>query len=502
VAYDAHREELAAARRSLLSDPTQAQVWYLAGACELALKLFAEAAVSLRKALKLKPGWPDAQHQLGRACFALGLVDEAVALLREAAAAGGDPQSSRRSIATYIPGSPAADRKTILEERQAWAGRYLAGRPRHARNAVQGGKLKIGYISAFFADDNWMKPVWGLIGRHDRSRFEIHLFSDAPETAIRYGYDHPSGDSFHDISGMSNEAAVAVIEACGLDVLIDLNGYSAPDRLGVIGARPARVVAGWFNAYATSGMESYDFLIGDSESIPAADEEFYCEKVVRVPGSYLTFDVRYPVPEVAELPSAQGHPFTFGSLSSQHKINPGVIHAWCEILKAVPESRLILRNGVLNSERNCRFVHRSFEREGIEAERVVLLGWCEHFRFLQTYDEVDIALDTFPYNGGTTTTEALWQGVPVVTFWGDRQVSRTSASLLRAAGLGNFVAVSVEEYVSMAVMLATRASQGYLAELRRGMRARLRAAAVCDTETFARDMEGLYCEMASKAPLF
>ena len=210
-----------------------------------------------------------------------------------------------------------------------------------------------------------------------------------------------------------------------------------------------------------------------------------------MPGSYLTFEIDYPVPPVANRARRDGRAITFGCLASQYKITNQVIAAWCEILRQVPESSLILANAALSSEENRQFVARLFEERSISPPRVVLRGGVDHYRFLRIYDEIDIALDTFPYNGGTTTTEAIWQGVPVVTFAGDRWVSRTSASILRAGGLGRFVADDIPGYVSLAVALAPED----LAELRASMRCRLREAPVCDTASFAKIMERLYRDL-------
>src|SRR5580700_4205448 len=234
-------------------------------------------------------------------------------------------------------------------------------------------------------------------------------------------------------------------------------------------------------------MDCYDYLIGDDCVIPPAEEQFYSEKILRVPGSYLTFEINYPVPPV---PSRDDHPITFGCLASQYKITKEVIAAWCEILCQVPDSSFILANATLSSEGNRRFVSHLFEENGIAPARVLLRGGLDHYRFLQIYDEIDIALDTFPYNGGTTTTEAIWQGIPVATFYGDRWASRTSASILRAAGLPELVGETVEDFIALSVSLAK--SPDRLLDLRRNMRSRLRDSPVCDTLSFARNMEQLY----------
>ena len=495
------REALEEYGKSLSSDWNQPEVLYAAGCAEISLGEFASAARSFRNALEISPAWPEARHNFGRACFQLGLIEEALASFRQAAA-GSSAELPRIAIAVAVPESPWSNNQMILQERRAWAARHLPkarSRERFSRRNTSGDTVRIGYLSAFFEHDNWMKPVWGLINQHDRSRFEVHLFAETAASAIKHGYRaHPS-DCFHDITGLSNEAAAALIEASGIDLLVDLNGYSAQKRLPLVALEPAPVIVGWFNMFATTGMASYDYLIGDDQVVPPDEEEFYCEKILRVPGSYLTFEVGYPVPSVVEPPCLATGAITFGCLAPQHKINPAVIHAWCRVLQEVPNSRLVLRNGVLDSPGNCRFVHDLFRKHEIPSERVVLRGPIRHYQFLQTYDEIDIVLDTFPYNGGTTTTEAIWQGLPVVTFWGDRWVSRTSASILRAGNLGRFVTASVDDYVSLAVELGNSAdTPDFLAELRRNMRSRLRESSLCDTHTFARNMELLYRQISPR----
>ena len=176
-----------------------------------------------------------------------------------------------------------------------------------------------------------------------------------------------------------------------------------------------------------------------------------------------------------------------------YKITPLAVAAWCEILRQTPGSTLLLKNTALGTADNRDFVARQFAEQSIPTDRLRLEGPAEHHSFLETYGRLDVALDTFPYNGGTTTTEAIWQGVPVVTFWGDRWVSRTSASILRAGGLGRFVSGSLAEYIRLAVELATApGARAMLSEQRGNMRAQLRTSPVCDTITFAREMENIY----------
>jgi predicted O-linked N-acetylglucosamine transferase (SPINDLY family) len=490
-------------QKSLEINPCLPQVWFAAGCAQLSREEYVPAVACFREALAIEPDWPEAQHNLGKALFQLGRVNEAVRQFQQAADSD-RPALPQAMVAVAIPGSSSADNQAILEARRAWAEHYLPNlAPRPAKRdalrskaANAGARLRIGYVSSFLHRPNWMKPVWALLNNHDRAAVELHIFSDAPASAIPPGLSIHAGDHFHDITELSNEAVAEQIKRSGVDLLVDLNGFSKIERLEIFALRPAPVIAGWFNMYATTGMRCYDYLIGDGTVIPPEEEKFYSEKIARVPGSYLSFEVTYAVPDVVPAPCASGRPVTFGCLAPQYKITVEVIAAWTEILRRADESSLILKNTALASHATREYLYAEFERHNISRERIRLEGPSDHEEFLRTYNEIDIALDTFPYNGGTTTTEAIWQGVPVVSFWGDRWVARISASILRAANLSQFVERNLAEYISSAVRIATSPeTPGQLAELRRNMRSKLRASPVCDTQSFARNMEKIYREL-------
>jgi len=494
--------------RALQLDPKLARAWFSAGAAHNARQEYADAAPYFRRALHIEPNWPAAQHDLGKALFNLGLVDEALHYFGKAVA-GDHPELPLSMIALIIPGSSQAGNQDVLDARRAYAKYLPAPRPaeRFAQREISASKilhhrpLRIGYVSSFFQFANWMKPVWALVNHHDRQRFQIHLFSDAPASAVQHGYRPHADDHFHDISRLSNEAVADRVEHAGIDVLVDLNGYSKMPRLGLFALRPAPVIVAWFSMYATTGISSYDYLIGDAVAIPPEEEKFCSEKILRVPGSYMTFEIGYPVPDVAESPYLKNGWITFGCLAPQYKITPEMIAVWSRILRQAPDSRLILKNALLGSPGTQRHVRALFDQHGIAQDRVRFDGPSDHYRFLQAYDEIDVALDTFPYNGATTTTEAIWQGVPVVAIWGDRWVARTSATILRAAHLGRFVTRGVDEYVAQAVELATCTAAAScsltidLAEFRRNMRSLIRDSPAHDAESFARNMEALYLRM-------
>jgi predicted O-linked N-acetylglucosamine transferase (SPINDLY family) len=326
-----------------------------------------------------------------------------------------------------------------------------------------------------------------LINQHDRSKIQVHLLSDCERAAIKHGYTVQESDRYFDTSKMTNTEIAELVKHSGIDILVDLNGYSNMNRLPLFAQKVAPVVVGWFNMYATTGMSGFDYLIGDSDVVKANEEEFYSEKLMRVKGSYLTFDVAYPVPPVVARFRNEDE-FVFGSLASQYKITDQVIEAWSKILRACPHSSLLLKNKQLGLVSAQAHLLARFATHGINSNRLHLEGPEPHFDFLKAYDRIDIALDTFPYNGGTTTTEAIWQGVPVVTFDGDRWASRTSASILRAAGLGEFVASDVDGYINLALRLGF----GEPLPERLGLRTRLADSSACDTRSFAVQIEQLY----------
>jgi predicted O-linked N-acetylglucosamine transferase (SPINDLY family) len=508
-----HIDAIAGFRRAVELDQQLAIAWFGLGCAQIALSEYAAAAESFSRLVALEPENAEAHQNLGQSLFNLGQVDPGIDHFRSAARlAESRPDAARlielalRSIAVAIPGSPKSDHQAVLDARRAWGARHQIKLPPDGTFDRRGDRrpLRIGYVSAFFGRDNWMKPVWALINQHDRSEVQIHLFSDGeiPTTSggaahgTVHAYRRHETDRVHEISQLDNDAVAALVRDQQIDIVVDLNGYSRMDRLPLFARRPAPVSVGWFNMYATTGVDWFDYLIGDEHVIELPEEPFYSEKIIRVPGSYLTFSVDYPVPEVTPPPCLSSGAITFGCLASQYKLTDEVLDAWCAILAACRTARLVLKNTALGRESNREYMCRAFASRGIEPARIELDGPAEHFAFLQKYAEIDIALDPFPYNGGTTTTEAIWQGVPVLTFYGDRWASRTSATILREGGLRSWVAPHVAGYIQLAIDWATATDAPLrLAELRTTMRDHLRQSSVCATEPFARAMESIYRDL-------
>src|SRR5260370_10301631 len=364
---------------------------------------------------------------------------------------------AEENIAVIIPGSASAGNAGVLAARRPWGRGLAAGvspveRP---ERPPSGGKLRIGFVSAFLDSSNWMNPVYGMLNRHDRDRFEVHLVSLGGDPSAAAGYVDHAHDVIWQAGSSDDETVARRLAAAGTDVLVDLNAYSAPKWLRLFLRRPAPVQIGWFNSFATSGLDCFDGIVGDDAVVPAAEEGFFTERVLRVRGTYLAFEVLYAVPDVSPPPcSSNGGRLTFGALASAYKLNDLTLGLWARILRSAPTARLLVRAPTLGDPSNRDHLRARFAALGVAHERIDFEGGAAHVDFLRSYDRIDIALDTFPYNGGTTTTEALWPGVPSLTYAGDRWVARTSASLLRAAGLDEWVASDEEGLVANASALA------------------------------------------------
>jgi predicted O-linked N-acetylglucosamine transferase (SPINDLY family) len=491
------QEAVRAYASALRLNENSADGWYAAGCAHLALKSHGAAAAALGRAKTLAPSSGKVYYNLAKSLFELGQVEQAVSHFDLAAQL--DPTLQRMawaSIACIIPGSADAGHAAVLAARRRWA-ETEAAPPSLPTSGTAGARLRVGYVSAFFGDRNWMKPVFAVINRHDRSRFEIHMFSDGAPPAAGSGYHEHDNDVIYDVRGVDNHRAADIIRAAGIDVLVDLNGYSFQSRLPMLMSRPAPQMVAWFNMFATTGIAAFDWLVGDATVIGAAEEAFYCERIHRVAGTYLAFEVLYPVPDIAPPPCTLNDcRVTFGCLGSHYKLTDAVLSAWAAILHAAPAARLFIKNGTLQDSSVREHLLARLQNLGIVSTRITLQGRSEHFEFLAAYRHVDIALDTFPYNGGTTTTEALWQGVPVLTFDGDRWASRTSKSLLLAARLEDWVMPDAAAYVRRAAELANgAATPSMLACLRAGMRDTLSASASCDASVLCLDLERFYSQI-------
>ena len=480
-------------RAVLRREPGLYAAWYGIGCALYTSGAFADAVAALSRAAKIAPNAMPARATLAEALYALGRVADSNRHYARIAR-DGDPtlrHIALGNIACSAPNDPAMDNAGIKRSREAWiAAEAAAICPLNTPPRPRTGKLRIGYLGAFFGSKNWMKGYMGVLNAHDRDRFEVHFIADRSVPSAASGYRDHKDDRIWGVSGVSNEKLASLIAENGIDVLVDLNGYSFQRRLPLLLYKAAPVQFSWVGMYGTTGIAGLAGVVGDAAVAPPSEDKFFSEPVLRMPATYLTFDMFYPVPDVVPPPSVANGFVTFGSLASAYKITDAVIAAWARIVRGVPGSRLLLRNRTLGEPGNRADFAARFAVQGVGGDRLVLEGGAEHYEFLGTYDRIDIALDAFPYNGGTTTAEAIWQGVPLLSFNGDRWASRTSRSILLAAGLGECAAADEAGFVATAVRMGLAPNS--LVDRRAAQRSRIAATAAFDPPALCRALEVLY----------
>jgi predicted O-linked N-acetylglucosamine transferase (SPINDLY family) len=414
------------------------------------------------------------------------------------------------SLALYLSQFDAdADVAMLRRRHRAW-GRRVSSRNRDRSRSPgwpgmeRGGdrRIKLGYASGDFGRHPVGFFLSGVLGRHDRERFEIHAFSDRlgddPVTeAIRRHCDR-----WHSTANLDDAAVTERVRAQGIDALVDLAGHAEGNRLPVFARRAAPLQLSWIGYGDTTGLAAMDFLISDGWEVPDGTEAGLTEAVVRLPGGRLCYAPPTDAPAVG---GGGTRPLTLGCFGKPAKLAPAVIETWAEILRGLPDARVLLKwRGLGNGEPQRRW-REAFASLGVAGDRLLFQDWSDHAELLSTYAEIDIALDPFPFAGGLTSCEALWMGVPVVGTIGDRPLGRQSASILHRAGLGDLVAADRAHYAAIVRSLAL--DERRRRELRHGLRERLRRSAVCDGAAAAHALEsvvdaGLSLLSASPPPQF
>jgi predicted O-linked N-acetylglucosamine transferase (SPINDLY family) len=291
---------------------------------------------------------------------------------------------------------------------------------------------------------------------------------------------------------MSDNEVAGLIRKDMIDILIDLAGHTAYNRILLFARKPAPLQISWIGYPGTTGLKAMDYKIVDNYTDPIGmTEKFYTEKLLRLPESFLCYQQDKDTPGITELPAiAVGH-VTFGSFNNFSKVSSEAIALWSGILRTIPDSRLIMKTKSLSDENTRNQTVEKFLREGISTDRIDLLSWEPTLKgHLEIYNRIDIALDTFPYNGTTTTCEALWMGVPVISLAGSSHISRVGVSLLSNAGIPEFIARSADEYADIAIKLTQDLSR--LKMLRGNLRHMLSQSPLCNTKRFMANLEQCY----------
>jgi len=467
--------------------PQYAEAHLYAGNALYALGHVVGAESEHRLCISLKPDYSIAWNNLGNDLRDQGRLVEARDAYRKALQLKPDYMRAHSNLLFSLL-YDMADSQAVYEEHLKWGEIHAAGLMplrqgiEHAHDPER--RLRIGYVSPDFKEHSVAYFIEPILADYDHNDFEICCFSDVnrPDAVTERLKGHV--DQWLDISACSDDAVADMIRQEDIDILVDLAGHTSRHRLLVFARKPAPIQVTYLGYPATTGMKAIDYRLTDELVDPVESDDFHSEELICLPKSFLCYAPTAISPEVSPSPCHTNGYISFGSFNHLSKVTEAVISAWSEILLRLPGSRMVLKHISLQDPSNRDRYLRLFESCGVTRDRITLLSWSESVHdHLACYAEVDIALDTFPYNGTTTTCESLWMGVPVITVAGQDHVSRVGLSLLKNAGLEDLVMHSVHEYIEKAVDLA--ADRKHLSILRTEMRDRISNSVLCDQQAMA-----------------
>lgn len=471
------------------------------GMAEMKRRRFGAAIRHFDRALTLTPSDPVVLGNLGLVRQLMGDLDGALAATDHALEVmprRADLWSNRLMMEQYRPGVTAASLARLHALYHTRIEAPLAT-DRTPRPVGKNRPLRVGYLSPDVVRHPVGHFLAAVLPHHDPARVAVTCYADRPTGDAMTRRLKDMAAAWTPVASLDNPALAARIEADGIDVLVDLTGHTARNRLPVFACRPAPVQLTWAGYVGTTGLHAMDGLIADRWHVPEGEDDAYGERIWRVGGGhgYVAYAPPPDLPEVAPLPATANGVVTFGSFNAVTKINPEVAVLWARVLDAVAGSLLVLKTDALDDTATADRLRATLAAAGIGPERLVLLGQTPQAEHLSAYGRIDIALDTFPYSGGMTTLEALWMGVPVVTLTGATFAGRHSTSHLSVGGLADeCVATTPEDYVARAVALA--ADLDTLAALRGGLRARMEASPLGDRAGFTHALEDVFLAAAGR----
>ena len=507
----AAQEEHASAQpwfeKAIEIDPGYANAWNnlavslrYQGAFDIALQAF-------DMAVKLVPDYLSPRANKAEALTHIGRSEEALEIYRDIFA---DPVLDKAiasdAYSNYLMSLHYAhdiERENILEEHKNWASRYATlNKPKlskaHTAKLDAGRPLKIGFISHGFKRHPVGYMVVGPLEHLNPKKFECHFYSDTnsrkhDEITKRL---QKIATSWCESRLIDDFALAQKIRQDKVDILVDLSGHSDKGRLGMFGYRPAPIQVEWVGGlFDTSGLEEMDWILGDKIEIPEGDDPWYTEKIYRMPNDYICYDPPSYLPDVGEAPALENGYITFGNFNNSAKNNSLSFALWADILRAVPGSKMMFKNSSYGNNMVRDDVVMKMVEHGIEEDRLIIVGGSSHQDHLKAFGGIDIALDPHPYTGGLTTIEALMMGVPVVTWPGDHFAGRHSATHLKAAGYGRFIAKNRKAMIRIAKKWADDLEK--LSAVRGEMRAKILKSPLTNSKRFAKDLEKAFLHFYS-----
>ena len=455
-----------------------------------------------REAIRLEPNFSEAHNNLGNALNGLGRLKEAEASYREAIRLNpgfAEAHSNLLFNLNYVESLPV---ETALKEAKRYGSAVSARAvPKFTswHRHVDANKLRIGFVSGDLKYHPVGYFVEGLIRHMDKNRFDLIAFPTATESDALTVRIKPFFLEWLPIYGKNDVDAATLIHNKEIDILIDLSGHTAHNRLPVFSYKPAPIQVTWPGYFATTGLPEMDYFLGDPYRSPDAEQHHFTEKVWNFPETRLCFTPPNESIAISSLPARQNGYITFGNFGNLTKMGESVIKLWAAVLQRVPHSKLFLKDRQFSDAKIIERVQNQFINQGIGKERLMLEGPSPRTDYLKTYNRIDMVLDTFPYPGGTTSIEALWMGVPVLTLKGDRFLSRMGESIAHNSGNPDWIAVDQDDYVNKAVTYASDIER--LARVHQTLRDKVLQTPLFDAERFAKNFENILQDIIRTGPI-
>ncbi|BCA79144.1 tetratricopeptide repeat protein [Desulfuromonas sp. AOP6] len=454
-----------------------------------------EALSHFHKAIEITPDDDGPRTNLAGLLQSLGRFQEAYEQAREAVALAPEKPLIHSNLLFLMNYQEALSRDEIYAEQRRWNERHalpvLQKSVRPETELTRDKKLRIGYVSPDFRFHPVCFFITPILSGFDRSHFEVFCYSNVsrPDQQTEKMKEWATG--WRDICGVPDEEVAQWIRDDRIDILVDLAGHSGDNRLLVFAHKAAPVQITFLGNPDGTGMDAMDYRITDSWCDPVGLTEcFHAEKLLRLPGNFFCYAPPSPAPDIGPLPCRQNGYVTFGSFNNFSKISENLLGIWSEIMQGVPESRLVFQAKPLTDKGKVLELKRFFESRGVAGDRILAKGNTSISEHLKLVTQVDIALDSFPWNGHTTTCHTLWMGVPVVSMAGERGISRMGLSILGGLGLERFVACNVSDYVKTAVDLS--GNPGVLENFRKNIRSEILNSSWGNSLTYNETLENLF----------
>ncbi len=461
------------------------------------LRRFAEARRCYEKALELDPDNPDAHNNLSTVLKDQGRVAEATIHVRRALELRSGFTEAHSNLLMNLQYMDDVTVDALYHAHVDWVSRQIAKDVRpvsdHLNSVHLDRPLRIGYLSPDFCTHPVGLFLAPVLESHDRSRVHVTCYDDLYQGDAVTEQLRSLADEWRSIAGLGDDRIAETIRGDGIDILVDLAGHTANNRMRLFAHKPAPVQATWIGYLHSTGLPQMDYLIADAVTVPEDTEQRFSETVVRLPQCFLCYGQPDNRPESVPPPAVVNGYVTFGCYNNLAKVSDETLKLWKRILEHKANSRLLLKNSVFNDAESRDEYMQKLKALGFKATRLILEGSSTHGEYFSSYGRIDIALDPFPFSGGTVSADALWMGVPVVTLAGDRMASRTSASILECLGLDFLVTHDRDAYVNAALSLAE--DEAKLASLRDGMRRRFCHTALGEPAIFTANLETVYRHM-------